>query len=299
MAIPRELWVQAINENLFTSIDKIKSAATDDSQYLNAKTVHVPTAGTSGTILKNPARPLTVATRTDNDLSYDIDEWVMPSRLVPFSDGAHLAYDKLQSLVNDIMGGIGQRVLRELLINWYTDDTYKVATTGSAYVGHAPGATGNRKGLTFGDLLSAAAKLDKQDYSDSDRYAFIDTTMFYQLLDEVGITAYRDAAVMDAASGKLPKLAGFQLVPLPHVAYVDSSDAIRAYGNAGAAADNAVALLGHKSAFSWAVGDVKVFTNADDAIYAGDIVSGAIMAGGKYRRYDKLGVIPVIQDASA
>ena len=295
MAIQRELWVQAINENLFSSLDKIKAAATDDSQYLEAITVHVPTAGTAGTIIKNPSRPLAVAERTDSDLTYNIDEWVMPSRLVAFGSKNNIPYDQLQSLVNDIMGGIGSRVQRELLINWFTDGTYDIPTTGSAYAAHAPSATSTRKGLTFADVLTAAKGLDNMNIGDNDRFLLVDNTMFYQLLDEIGITAYRDAAVMDAAAGKLPKLAGFQIIPVPHVLYVTSANVANAYGAAGATTDNAVALAVHKSALSFAVGDIKVFNNNDDAIYAGDIVSGAVMAGGKYRRYDKLGVIPIIQ----
>jgi len=295
MAIEKELWIEAINENLFTSLDMIKPAATDDSTYLDAKTVHVPDAGASGTILKNPSRPLTVAERTDNDLSYDIDEWVMPSRLVPFADNTHLSYDKLQSLVNDIMGGIGDRVQRELLINWYTDTTYSVSTTGSSYAAHAPDATGNRKGLTFGDLLDAGRVLDNQNFAPGDRYLLVDNTMFYQLMDEVGITTYRDAAVMDAQNGTLPKLAGFNIIHVPHIVYLTTGGVARAYGATGTTTDDACALAVHKSALSWAVGDTKVFTNADDAIYAGDIVSGAVMAGGKYRRYSKKGVVPIIQ----
>jgi len=295
MAIQKELWVQAINENLFSALDKIKAAATDDSQYLEAITVHVPTAGTSGTILKNPARPLTVAERTDSDLSYAIDEWVMPSRLVTFGAKNNLAYDQLQSLVNDIMGGIGSRVQRELMINWFTDGTYDIPTTGSAYAAHAPSATLTRKGLTFADILTAAKGLDNMNIADNDRFLLVDNTMFYQLLDEIGITTYRDAAVMDAAAGKLPKLAGFQIIPVPHVLYVTVANVANAYGAVGAATDNAVALAVHKSALSYAVGDIKVFTENDSAIYAGDIVSGAVMAGGQYRRYDKIGVIPIIQ----
>ena len=295
MAIERELWIQAINENLFSSLDAIKAGATDDSSYLNAKTVHVPDAGTSGTVLKNPSRPLTVAERTDNDLSYDIDEWVMPSRLVPFADKTHLSYDKLQSLVNDVMGGIGNRVQREILKNWYTATTYAVNTTGSSYTAHAPDATGNRKGLTFGDLLDASRVLDNQNFPDNDRYLLVDNTMFYQLMDEVGITTYRDAAVMDATNGKLPKLAGFQIIHVPHIVYLTTGGVAREYGATGTTTDDAAALAVHKSALSWAVGDIKVFTNADDAIYAGDIVSGAVMAGGKYRRYSTKGVVPIIQ----
>lgn len=297
MAITRELWISAIEDNLYASLNKVLPAAIDDSSYLHAKTVHIPNAGTGGTVLKNPSRPLTVGERTDIDHTYDIDEWVMPPSLVKFAEMSQLSYDKLQSLVNDIMGGIGESILRGLLVNWYTDATYRVQTSGSNYTGHAPGATGNRKGLVLADLMAAAKALDAMNFPTGDRFLIVDTTMLYQLIETINITAYRDAALINASTLDLPPVAGFKVLSFPHVAYVTSANVIRAVGHAGAATDNAVALAVHKSALSFAVGDINVFTSAGDAIYAGDVVSGAALAGGKYRRADKKGVIPIIQAA--
>lgn len=297
MAITRELWISAIEDNLYTALNKVLPAAIDDSSYLNAKTVHIPNAGTGGTVLKNPSRPLTVGERTDVDHTYDIDEWVMPPSLVKFSEMSQLSYDKLQSLVNDIMGGIGERVLREVLINWYTDATFRVQTSGSNYTGHAPGATGNRKGLTPQDVINAAVILDGHNVPSSDRYLLVDTTLYFQLSLLLANGDTKSSSTYNAATNTIEQFAGFTIIPLPHVAYVTSANAVRPFGNAGATTDNAVALAVHKSALSFAVGDINVFTSAGDAIYAGDVVSGAALAGGKYRRADKKGVVPIIQVA--
>lgn len=296
MAIPRELWVEAVQENLFAQLEKILPGATDDSAYRNGKTIHIPEAGTAGTILKNPSRPLTVATRTDNDLSYDLDEWIMPPRLNPFADTMQVPYDKLQSLINDILGGIGYRAMREFLINWYTDATYNVGTSGANAAAHAPGGTGNRKSLTYADVEKARKTLSELEFPDADRYLYLDLTMSAQLRADLGVTTYRDfVAGYDPNTGKLPMLAGFQLIEVPHVAYVTNANVVREYGNAGATTDSAVALAVHKSAISYSMGDINIFNNDQDAIYAGDIVSGAIWAGAKYRRYSKKGVVPIIQ----
>jgi hypothetical protein len=295
MAVQNELWLKAAQENLYEALSKITPGATDDSDFLNALTVNIPNAGAPASVLKNPARPLTVDERTDNVHNYNIDEWVIAPRLSPFKDNTQLSYPKLQSLINDVLGGLPERVMRELLINWYTDNTYKVTTTGANYAGHAPAATGNRKGLTLAELMAAARALDNQKLPSGDRYLFVDTAMFYQLLDVIGITAYRDAALLNQSTLDLPKVAGFQIIPVTAVAYVSSTDVIRPFGHAGAASDNAVALAVHKSAVSFAVGDIKIFQTANDPIFAGDVVSGAIMAGGKYRRSDKKGVVPIIQ----
>lgn len=82
-------------------------------------------------------------------------------------------------------------------------------------------------------------------------------------------------------------LAGFSIIEVPAVAYVDSSNAVRAYGATGATTDAAVALAVHKSAISYSMGDINIFNSDKDAIYLGDIVSGAIWAGANYRRYSK------------
>lgn len=296
MAVDQELWIKTINENIFTSLDLIKVASTDDGNYLNAKTVHVPQAGAAGTVLKNPARPLVIDQRSDVVLSYDIDEWVMPAKLVTLGEQNSLTYNKLQSIVADHIGGIGERIMREFLINWYPGNTYSVDTTGSNYVAHAPGATGNRKGLVLANLLLAAKKLDDQGYPMNDRYLMVDSTMLFQLLDVLGITTYRDSVLLNASTMDLPPVAGFKIISLPHVAYaVVSTDVVRPYGDAGGTTDQAIAIAAHKSALSFAVGNTEVFNNDRDAIYAGDIVSAAAMAGAKYRRYDKKGVVPIIQ----
>lgn len=297
MAIQQELWLKVVQENLFEGLDKIAAGATNDSDYLNAITVHIPNAGAPATVLKNPARPLTATERADNVHTYNIDEWVMAPRLVKFADVQNLSYNKLQSIINDIMGGLPERIIREILINWYTDGSYKVTTTGSNYVAHATAATGYRKGFTLADLMLAARGLDLQKVPESDRYLYVDTQMFYQLLDVIGITAYRDAALLNQSTLELPKVAGFQIIPVTQVVYLAANDALRPFSHAGAATDNAAALAVHKSAISYAIGDINVFNNAKDAIYAGDVVSGAITAGGHYRRSDKKGVVPIIQAA--
>jgi hypothetical protein len=294
-SVQQSLWVQAINENLFEALAKIMPASTNDSQYRNAKTIYVPQAGNPGTVLKDPARPLTVTTRTDTYLSYLLNEWVMPPRVALFEDENALSYDKLKSLVADIIGGLPQRVFREILINWYPGNTYAIGTTGANAAAHAPAGTGNRKSMVFADALNASKALDNMEYPDSDRYLICDRTMGYQLLTDLGIQAARGAELMNASSLTLPPVAGFNVIMVNRLAYVHTDGVVRPFGHAGATTDSAVALAVHKSALSWASGDVKLFYNQDDATMVGTVVSGALWAGGKYRREDKLGVVPIIQ----
>ncbi len=295
MAIERELWSSVINENLYKTLETIIPAAFDDSELIAGKTVHIPNAGAPATISKNPTLPLTAVQRTDVDHTYTVDTYAIAPSVVKYADTVQLSYDKLASVINDITQGLPERIRAELTINWYTDGTYKVLTSGSSYGAHAPGATGNRKGLTTAELKAAAAILDAHKVPDGDRYLLVDTVMFYQLLDELGVTTYRDAVVSKDSTTPTDPIYGFRIIKLPTVAYCTSAYAIRDYGNAGATTDHAIALAVHKSALSFAVGDVQVFEDEANPMYLGSVISGAILAGGKYRRSDKKGVVPIIQ----
>lgn len=294
-AVLQQVWQKEVENNLYPSFDKLKMICKDDSVYLNGTTVNIPNAGAAGTIEKNPSYPLTVEERTDTTVSYNIDKFAFRPTRVDSLTKVQSSYDMMKSVLEDVTMGVPQRALKELVINWYTDGTYKVNTTGSNYTGHAPGATGNRKGLTSADVVLAKKAIVKHGY-ESDLGLVVDYDMFYQLADSLGVQANRDFSyVYDAVSGEMQKIHGVSIVVVPSVCYVASNDAIRAYGNAGATSDNAVALLVHKSAVSLAIGGIELFLDERNPIYQADLISGGLLAGGKYRRTDKKGVVPIIQ----
>jgi len=304
MAIQTEIWAKLVEENLFASFDVLKPAAIDDSGYISknsygaAKVVHIPNAGTPATISKNPTLPLSVGVRTDNDHYYDINLYAMNPVAIPQLEAIQLSYDKTQSVVNDMTMGLAERIMAETTIAWYTDATYKVLTTGGAYTAHAPNATGTRKGLTTSEVKAAAAMLDLHKVPQNDRFLIVDSVMWYQLLDEIGITSYRDAVMGSASNIPKQPLYGFQVIVVPSVAYCTSTYTVKAYGATGAATDQAIALAVHKSALSYAFGGVQIYTELS-ASYLGDVISGAALAGAKYRRADKKGVVPIIQAATS
>ena len=64
MAIQKELWSGAIQENFYKGIEVIKQAFTDDTMFLmsganGAKTIHVPSAGSLGSPTKGKDRKRT------------------------------------------------------------------------------------------------------------------------------------------------------------------------------------------------------------------------------------------------
>jgi len=299
MAIQRELWAEMIAEELRAKIDPLKMFAMDLSEYAIGKSIHIPVAGAT-TIQKNVLSfPMSVAERTDTviDITLNTYHW-SPIRITQ-ADKVQLSYDKMASLYNSLNGGLGERLLTESLISMTHHTATKwVATTGAAYVAHAPGATGNRKGLTGADLRAAAGILDKQKVPIAERYLVVDSIMFWQLVDDLSYNADRVDVINGLPSITTP-LYGFTVVSVPQVVYFTNGGVIRDYGNAGTTTDFAAALAIQKSCVGFGMSDVETFVDEGNPLYQGDILSGWVLHGASYLRTDKEGVVPIIQVAAS
>ncbi len=295
MAIQRELWAEMIAEELRAKIDPLKMFAMDLSEYAQGTTIHVPVAGATTILKNNSSWPMSVSERTDTVVDITLNTYHWSPMRVTQADKVQLSYDKMSSLYNSLNGGLGERLLVESLISMthYTATKW-VGTTGAAYVAHAPGATGNRKGLTGADLRAAAGILDKQKVPIADRYLVVDSIMFWQLVDDLSYNADRVDVINGLPSITTP-LYGFTVVSVPQVVYFTSGGVIRDYGNAGTTTDFAAALAIQKSCAGFGMSEVATFVKEDDPTYQADIISGWVLHGAKYLRTGKEGVVPIIQ----
>ena len=74
MALQTQVWLKTLQENFFPD-DSFVAKSENDSQYVENKTVHVPNAGKpSGVKVNRSTLPAQVLERTDNELTYNIDE---------------------------------------------------------------------------------------------------------------------------------------------------------------------------------------------------------------------------------
>jgi hypothetical protein len=299
MAIQKEIWAEMIGEELRAKIDPLKNFALDLSEYAEGASIHVPVAGATSILKNNTSWPLTASERADTLVDIALNTYHWTPIIVKKADKVQLSYDKMASLYNSLNGGLGERLLIESLISMYHYTTGQfVQTTGAAYPAHATGATGTRKGLTGADVRAAAALLDKQKVPIADRYLIVDSIMFWQLVDDLSYNADRVDVVNGLPAITTP-LYGFTIVSVPQVAYVTSAGAVRAYGNAGAATDNAVALAVQKGLVGFGMSEIEIFVDEGNPLYQGDILSGWVLHGAGYLRTDKAGVVPIIQAAAA
>jgi len=163
MALNKQVWLNTIVENFFPD-NSFATKSIDDSVFVSNKTVHIPNAGTpSGVEINRTQKPASVNQRTDNELTYDMDELTTNPIYIPEIDKVELSYDIRQSILYNDRAELQKNAAQNLLYRWFTTDTI-VETTGEARPAHTSDtATGNRKQMTKATVLALMTKFNQQD----------------------------------------------------------------------------------------------------------------------------------------
>jgi hypothetical protein len=304
MAIQKEIWQDHIEGNLFKN-NEFLLASTDAGQYvLQGKVVHIPQAGALATVVKNRSSvPATVVQRTDTDVTYVLDEFTTDPILIPNAETFELSYNKRESVLGEYESSLRQTIADNLLINWSPSGSTGtiIRTTGTTTATHLADTIGNRKKFTVNDLKNAQLQLNKQNIPMEGRYALISADMFQQLTDDMSATQYRDfSAAYDVKDGVLGRLFGFNIMMRGNVVSYDDDTlpVVKAYGAAGADADNDGVLCWQINAVERALGQISFFERIGDPTYYGDIYSVGVRMGARMRRGDAKGIIAIVQAAA-
>ncbi|MBX6361255.1 MAG: hypothetical protein IRZ03_14385 [Acidobacterium ailaaui] len=298
-----EVWANYIVERFWKDNAFLRNAY-DDSQYVVAgRIVHIPQPGSLPNVVKNRSTyPATAVRRNDTDVVYALDEYSTDPTHIPNIDAIHLSYNKQDSVLGDHMQVLNEIVADDMLIKWGANATI-VKTTGgpsATQVGPVGGQSGNRLAFHHTDLKKLMIRMNADNVPKQDRYVLIDDNMFEAFYDSLSETQARDfSQYMDAANGIVGRLHGFNILTRSSVLAYDSNDAVKALGSVLAGTDNLASLAWQKNSVAFALGDTKLFQNTNDALYYGDVYSALVMAGGRVRRNDGLGVYAIVQGTPA
>lgn len=300
-ALDQTIWLDMLVEELSDpTLQKVQIGITDDSGFVysrgGAVTVNIPNAGaTTAVTAGNDTYPVAVTKRTNSLNSYNLTNYEKGPILINWKDGKSAPVEEHESILRSNIQGIAHRIARDILIGQYhhTAGMYR-ATTGSDAPAHAPGATGNRKSFIGDDVRAAMAIMDAQSVPETDRILYADSVMYWQLMKDMGYNADRDD-VQALSNGTTFDWLGIKIIKMPSVVYATTAGVVRPFGNAGTTTDMGVALLVQKSCTSMAMTEIAAFVKEADPTYFGDLYSASVMSGGKYRRTDKYGVVPIIQ----
>lgn len=291
MALNKQIWLSTIQENFYPN-NSFAVHSVDDSAFVSYKTVHVPNAGApSGVVINRTTKPATVNQRTDNELTYDIDELTTNPIHIPNVDVVELSYDKRQSVLMNDRQQLQKAAMENLLYKWANAGTV-IKTSGEDTTAHtSTTATGTRKKITKGDVLKIATKMNVDDVPLEGRYLLLDASMYNDLLADLTdkeLSAYLASA--NAQGGVLGRLYGFDIMMRSRVLRLNDSAVVK-WDAAGVATEVAAGLAWQQGCVSRALGEIKMFDSTDNPLYYGDIYSFLLRTGGALRRYDKKGVI--------
>lgn len=304
-----ETWANYIIERFWKDNAFLKFAY-DDSQYVVAgRIIHIPQPGSKPNVVKNRnVFPGTAVRRADTDIVYALDEYTTDPTHIPNIDAIHLSYNKQDSVLGDHMQVMDETVAEDMLIKWGSNASI-VRTTGAQIingvasqlqVGPSGAQAGNRYAFTHRDLKGLMTTFNVNNVPKDDRYVLIDDNMFDAFYDTLGETNARDfSRFMDAQNGVIGRLHTFNIMTRSSVLATSNADAIKAMGSALAATDNLCSIAWQKNSVAFAIGDKKLFQRINDPLYYGDVHSALLMAGGRVRRADGLGVYIIAQGVPA
>lgn len=308
MAIQKEIWQAYIAKNLFKGNEFLNMLLNRDQYVLAGKVVHIPQAGANPGVTKNPTSfPLTASQRTDSDITYSLNQYVTDPVHIQDAEKIELSYDKIADVMDHHMSILRETLADDMLydlIRVYADASAGVVrtrTTGAAVAAHLPSTTGNRKKFIKEDLKKARFLMNKQNIPVNDRVAVIPSDLMDQLLDDTDLKARDRSLELDMKGGVVARLYGFDLMERSTTVVCDNAGTpvAKAPGAAAAATDNDTVICWQKNSAERALGDVKMFEDLNNPLYTGDIYNALVRFGGRPSRKDSLGVIAIVQDASA
>lgn len=294
MALQKEIWLSTLVENFYPENSYI-SKSIDDSQFVDNKLVHIPNAGRPSSVKVNHTqKPASVSERTDNELTYKLDELTTDPVHIAHADTVELSYDKRSSILANDKQEL-QRVASELILqSWASGLTTAetILTTGAERSAHTAQGTGQRKKMTSDAVHQIALRFDRQDIPAVGRFLLLDADMYADLLDSLTEPQrFAFLGTADVSKGSIGQLYGIDIFVRSSVLRLKSDSSIITENTAGESTEVAAGLAWQQSCVSHALGEVKMFDSTDNPLYYGDIYSFLLRVGGSRRRYDKKGVI--------
>ena len=292
MALNKEVWLTSLVENFYPD-NSFAAKSIDDSTFVSNKTVHIPNAGAPSKVETNRTKkPASVSQRTDNELTYDMDELTTDPIYIP---NVELSYDKRNSILANDRQQLQEAAHANLLNRWGVGvkNGNILLTTGTVQrdAHTSKEATGKRKSICKADVLKLMTAFDADNVPSVGRYLLLDAYMYADLLSDLSESdkwMFQNSA--NVQKGVLGNLYGFDIMKRSRVLRLDANKKVLDWSKDNAATEMAAALAWHDKSVSRAMGEVKMFDSTDNPLYYGDIYSFLMRTGGSVRRYDGKGI---------
>ncbi|WP_018358665.1 hypothetical protein [Porphyromonas levii] len=262
MALQREIWLAHLVANLFPDNSFLARSYNADQFVKAGKIVHIPNAGAKQTANVGPiSRPKVATEQTDTELTFKLEEIYTDPIYIQNADKYELSYDKRNTVLVATKSALNDKVAEQILIAWIP--------TAEGRLVELAGATFGRK-----DVLKAQTKLNAEDIPLEGRTLLLNAEAYEELLSDLTeAQANAFLATADAEKGTVGRLYGFDVM-------------LRSK------------LPGETKAFGWhkdyvcrALGEHEMFSQENDPLYYGDVLSFLVRAGGSKMQKDGVGTV--------
>jgi hypothetical protein len=296
----KRLFTSEIQPKLFPSSSFLSRSMKDDS-YVSVNTVELAHSGTIPEVkVDRTILPAPIAKRTDVATSYTIEELTTDPTLIQDSEALIVAYGKRASILDQHIKSQRTKMANRALYKWAVGASSFKASTGTGRAAGGPSQTGNRRAFTVADILAVQQRFFADDIqTDLDDINGVAVLTPRQYSDLLAISQFTDADKYGSSaipSGVVRRAFGFDIYVRSQVVVLDSSDALKAEGAAGAAGDQDAAIFYSPSYVRRAVGAIKTYIDDDKPEYYGSIFSTMVRFGAIAARNDNKGVYLLFED---
>ncbi len=202
MALNKEIWISQIKEGFYPKDGWLDKLTNYDAFVENDK-IHIASAGIDPEVLiNNTTYPIAVKQRNDEDCEIPLDLFETENTIVRRPDAIEYSYDKLESVIrqhrNTLRKAVISKAAHAIAPQMDTPGTPIIMTSGEV--------NGNRKRLTFADILSLKERFDDADIPEDKRFLVLHPKHVTDLLLE-DLKIFKD--ITNIKDGEPLKFGGF------------------------------------------------------------------------------------------
>lgn len=299
-----------LQKELFPDNAFYKKSISETGIGIDVETVQIPQAAAAGSVgVGVPGTlPLTITERTDDIKSYSVQQLYMNEpQLITDENEIVTNYNKRMDIISAMAMAINSKAADIAATEWGANLAANLVRTTDTAVRPTDvvGATGNRKRISYTDLVNINGAMNKMNAPVGKWYGLLTAGMIDDLflLDKLNEADKAQIAII--RTGKIGTIFGISFMmrvnnQLGHagVLYDNTATPVKkALGAAVAATDNAAGLIWHERLVRHAEGNAKSYIDRDKPEYLGTIVNSKVRFGAAFNRTDEVGIISLVESA--
>lgn len=264
--LAKEVWLNQLMENFYPD-SSFLNYVRDFSELHENDAINLAEAGVDPVVLvNNTTYPIKVVQRVDNPIRIELDKFETENTLVRRPEVIEYAYDQLESVLMGHRNTLRTKTASKAAHAYAPKEdgvfTPVISTTGTVH--------GNRKMLSFDDILNLKERYDNAGIPIEDRYLVLHPSHVTDLI-RLDVKAFKD--ITDIVNGQPKRFAGFGMLQFANMPLYDINTMEKQPFDAEIGGDNVFSSFSFYANEVMKVdGEVYMYASIDDPKERGTIV---------------------------